>query len=296
MSPVQEPIVLPHTGAQPDTDTHARQALQAFVQCHPRLFVLSGAGISTASGIPDYRDAEGQRRGRAPIMLQDFLSGEPVRRRYWARSMLGWRTVAGAAPNRAHQALAQLEARGHIERLVTQNVDGLHQRAGSRVPVELHGNLDAVVCMECAARYPRAVIQEQLEHDHPHLLDADAPAAPDGDAEVEAAYYAHFRVPACTCCGGVLKPDVVFFGEGVPSARVEAAAQALERADAMLVIGSSLMVYSGYRFCVWAARAGKPIAAINIGRTRADPMLALKVSAPCDQVLSELAGLAAPPA
>jgi NAD-dependent SIR2 family protein deacetylase len=263
-------------------------ALLAFVQRYPKLFVLSGAGISTASGIPDYRDADGQRKGRAPVMLQDFLRAEPARRRYWARSMIGWRSVAAAAPNPAHQALAQLEAFGKIEQLVTQNVDGLHQRAGSADPIELHGNIGSVVCLECGQRHARAAIQHMLEADNPQLLDATAPTAPDGDAQLESAGFDTFRVPDCIACGGLLKPDVVFFGEGVPRQRVDAAARALERADAMLVIGSSLMVYSGYRFCEWAARAAKPVAAINLGRTRADHLLALKVLAPCADVLTQL--------
>ena len=262
--------------------------LHAFVLRHPRLFVLSGAGISTASGIPDYRDADGQRKGRSPIMLQDFLRAEPARQRYWARSMVGWRTVAAAAPNPAHRALAELESLGRVEQLVTQNVDGLHQRAGSANPIELHGNIGCAICLDCGQRHARASIQVILETDNPKFRTLSAAAAPDGDANLESSDFATFRVPCCIACGGVLKPDVVFFGEGVPRARVDAAAQALERADAMLVVGSSLMVYSGYRFCEWAARAGKPIAAVNIGRTRADPLLALKVLTPCAEVLTRL--------
>jgi NAD-dependent SIR2 family protein deacetylase len=276
----------------PFSNTPAEEAdvLHTFVMRHPRLFVLSGAGISTASGIPDYRDADGQRKGRSPIMLQDFLRAEPARQRYWARSMVGWRTVAAAAPNPAHRALAELESLGRVEQLVTQNVDGLHQRAGSADPIELHGNIGYAVCLHCGQRHARASIQDMLETDNPDLLNTTATAAPDGDANLESSHFATFRVPCCTACGGVLKPDVVFFGEGVPRARVDAAAQALKRADAMLVVGSSLMVYSGYRFCEWAARAGKPIAAINIGRTRADPLLALKVLTPCAEVLTRLLG------
>ena len=274
----------------PFSNTSAEEAdgLHAFVTRHPRLFVLSGAGISTASGIPDYRDADGQRKGRSPIMLQDFLRAEPARRRYWARSMVGWRTVAAAAPNPAHRALAELESLGRVEQLVTQNVDGLHQRAGSADPIELHGNIGCAVCLDCGQRHARASIQVILETDNPKFRTLSAAAAPDGDANLESSDFATFRVPCCIACGGVLKPDVVFFGEGVPRSRVDAAAQALERADAMLVVGSSLMVYSGYRFCEWAARAGKPIAAVNIGRTRADPLLALKVLTPCAEVLTRL--------
>ena len=262
--------------------------LDAFVQAHARLFVLSGAGISTASGIPDYRDANGERKGRAPVMLQDFLRAEPVRQRYWARSMIGWKAVAGAAPNPAHHALAQLETLRRVEQLVTQNVDGLHLRAGSTGAVELHGNIGYAVCLSCGLRHSRAALQNQLEAHNPGLLDATASLAPDGDAQLESNSFDTFRVPVCANCGGILKPDVVFFGESVPRQRVELAAEALQRADAMLVVGSSLMVYSGYRFCEWAARAGKPIAAINLGRTRADHLLALKIIEPCATALTQL--------
>lgn len=262
--------------------------LEAFVRTHPRLFVLSGAGISTASGIPDYRDADGQRKGRAPVMVQDFLRAEPVRRRYWARSMVGWKAVADAVPNAAHHALAALESLGRVEQLVTQNVDGLHGRAGSAGAIELHGNIGCAICLACGLRHSRAALQHELEACNPTLLDVTATLAPDGDAQLEANYFDTFHVPVCTHCGGMLKPDVVFFGESVPRQRVEQAAAALQRADAALVIGSSLMVYSGYRFCEWAVRAGKPIAAINLGRTRADALLALKIVQPCSAALTSL--------
>jgi NAD-dependent SIR2 family protein deacetylase len=263
-------------------------SLHEFVERHPRLFVLSGAGISTESGIPCYRDREGQRTGRAPILLKDFLESDYARRRYWARSMIGWPVVAHAVPNAAHHAVRALAARSRVHRLVTQNVDGLHTRAGNPDVIELHGNIGRVRCMSCGARHHRADVQRLLEAANPDFVGHTAPAVPDGDALIEHLDFAAFDVPGCTHCGGMLKPDVVFFGESVPRELVHDAASALEGADAMLVVGSSLMVYSGFRFCEWAAKSGKPIAAINIGKTRADSLLALKVEAPCSEALNAL--------
>jgi NAD-dependent SIR2 family protein deacetylase len=267
---------------------HALDNLVGFVQQYPRLFILSGAGISTDSGIPGYRDADGRWRRTAPVLLQDFLRFESVRQRYWARSMVGWPTVASARPNIAHGALARLEAAGRLQRLVTQNVDGLHQRAGSSEVIELHGNLDRVVCLECGALHSRASIQRTLESLNPEFQAAIAPTAADGDADVEWRDVDLFRLPQCPRCAGVLKPNVVFFGEGVPRDRVDGALTSLEQADAMLVIGSSLMVYSGFRFCERADTMGKPIAAVNLGRTRADHLLALKIERPCAEALASL--------
>jgi NAD-dependent SIR2 family protein deacetylase len=263
-------------------------ALAEFMRAHPRVFVLGGAGVSTASGIPDYRDADGQRKGRDPVMLQDFLKSETGRQRYWARNMIGWPTVSKARPNAAHYALAALGELGRIEQFVTQNVDGLHTAAGSVDVIELHGNIGYVICLNCGHRHARASIQQRLEEDNPDWLSATATPLPDGDALLESTRFDRFHVPACERCGGVLKPDVVFFGEGVPRVRVEAATSALARADGMLVVGSSLMVYSGFRFCEQAARAGTPIAAVNLGRTRADHLLALKVMEPCGLALTAL--------
>jgi NAD-dependent SIR2 family protein deacetylase len=261
-------------------------ALLHFVNRHPRLLVLTGAGCSTASGIPDYRDANGDWKRAQPVMLQAFLADELTRRRYWARSLVGWRRMHAARPNDAHHALAALERDGRVERLVTQNVDGLHQAAGSRDVVDLHGRIDIVRCLQCDARVPRAEVQQELERRNPGFAARELRPAPDGDADLDADDFATFDVPPCARCGGLLKPDVVFFGEGVPKDRVERTMGALERADAMLVVGSSLMVYSGYRFAVAMAQAGKPIAAINLGRTRADDLLALKVTEDCAAALS----------
>ena len=269
-------------------DRHALADLCGFVQQYPRLFVLSGAGISTDSGIPGYRDADGRWKRTPPVLLQDFLRSESVRQRYWARSMVGWPIVASARPNIAHDALARLEAAGRFRQLVTQNVDGLHQRAGSSQVIELHGNLDRVVCLECGALYSRALIQRTLESLNPQYQAATIATAADGDADIDHRDLDLFRVPQCPRCAGVVKPNVVFFGEGVPRDRVDAALRSLEQADAMLVVGSSLMVYSGFRFCEWAGTKGKPIAAVNLGLTRADHLLALKVERPCAEALTSL--------
>jgi NAD-dependent SIR2 family protein deacetylase len=263
-------------------------ALRDFVEHHPRLFVLTGAGCSTDSGIPDYRDADGEwKRGR-PILLQDFLAHEHSRKRYWARSLVGWQRMRAARPNDAHRALVALEERGRVATLVTQNVDGLHQAAGSRNVIDLHGRVDVVRCMSCERRLPREQMQTELTRRNAAFAELAAHAAPDGDAELDDVDFASFTVPCCDACGGLLKPDVVFFGERVPHERVVAAFAALECCDAMLVVGSSLMVYSGYRFAKALAEAGKPIAAVNLGRTRADELLTLKVSARCAPALAFL--------
>jgi NAD-dependent SIR2 family protein deacetylase len=264
-------------------------SLSRFVRQHARLFVLSGAGVSTASGIPDYRNEDGQWKRSPPVQVRDFLGSAAVRQRYWARSMIGWPAIARARPNRAHGALAQLQAAAYVRRLVTQNVDGLHQRAGSEHVIELHGSVAQVVCTDCDIRMPRCDIQQWLEAANPEYMHRCAAGAPDGDADVDPTDWYGFRPPDCPRCGGILKPDVVFFGDTVPPDRVAAAMEALEEADAMLVVGSSLMVYSGYRFCESACRMRKPIAAINLGRTRADHLFQLKIERPCAEALVDLA-------
>jgi NAD-dependent SIR2 family protein deacetylase len=262
--------------------------LRGFIESHSRLFVLTGAGCSTGSGIPDYRDDDGEwKRGR-PVMLQDFLAHEHWRQRYWARSLVGWHRMHAALPNDAHRALAALEQRGRVAQLVTQNVDGLHQAAGSSLVLDLHGRVDVVRCMSCERRTPREAVQAELTRRNAAFAELTARVAPDGDADLDAADFASFAMPSCDACGGLLKPDVVFFGERVPQERVHAAFAALERSDAMLVVGSSLMVYSGYRFAKAMADLGRPIAAVNLGRTRADELLALKVSARCAEALAFL--------
>lgn len=268
-----------------DPTTAPGTALADFVRAYPRLFVLTGAGISTASGIPDYRDLDGGWKRRPPVTYQAFVADATTRARYWARSLIGWRRFGSARPNQAHAALARLENDGRIEALVTQNVDGLHQSAGSRAVIDLHGRLDEVRCLQCERRIPREAFQRELEARNPTWRELDALTAPDGDADLDGMDFTSFDVPACAACGGMLKPDVVFFGENVPRERVGRAYAHLAAADAMLVVGSSLMVYSGFRFAREAARSGKPIAAINRGRTRADDLFALKVEGDCAEVL-----------
>ena len=264
--------------------------LQDFLDRHERLFILTGAGCSTRSGIPDYRDAEGQWKRAHPVTYQAFMGEEKTRRRYWARSLIGWRLVRQAEPNDAHRALAELEAAGRSELLLTQNVDRLHQAAGSERVIDLHGRIDLVRCMDCEQRSPRVELQDELGRLNPDWLDLEATEAPDGDADLERADFSSFVIPPCPRCGGVLKPDVVFFGENVPRDRVDAAFGHLDKADAMLIVGSSLMVYSGFRFVERAASLGKPLAAVNLGRTRADALLTLKTEEPCESALSFLLG------
>ena len=264
------------------------ETLAAFVRAHPRLFVLTGAGVSTGSGIPGYRDADGCWRRKPPITHQEFLRSDAARRRYWARSLVGWPAIAGAAPNAAHDALARLEHAGRVASLVTQNVDGLHQRAGSREVIDLHGRLDGVVCVSCAAKLARAAVQSAMERTNPGFAQRAGLRAPDGDADLDGDCEG-FEAPACPDCGGILKPDVVLFGDGVPRPRVAAAFAALSGADAVLIVGSSLMAYSGYRFCERAREARRPIVAINRGRTRADELLQFKLDDDCLPVLAALA-------
>jgi len=261
--------------------------LRDFIERHPRLAVLTGAGVSTSSGIPDYRDEQGEWKRARPVEFRPFMTRLETRQRYWARSTVGWPVVAQAQPSATHRALAQLESLGFVELLITQNVDGLHDAAGSRDVIDLHGRLDLVRCMQCSETLPRAELQEQLLANNPSWADMPARVAPDGDVDIERDF-SQFIVPDCPGCGGILKPDVVFFGEPVPRERVARAFEGVAKADALLVVGTSLMVYSGFRFAEAAAAAGKPIAAVNLGRTRADHLFALKVSDSSDKVLGDL--------
>jgi NAD-dependent SIR2 family protein deacetylase len=265
------------------------ERLGRWIGRHRRVLALTGAGCSTASGIPDYRDERGEWKRRAPVMIQAFRTQDGVYRRYWARAYAGWPRFTAAAPNAAHRAFAAWEASGTLLQLVTQNVDRLHQRAGSRGVIDLHGRLDVVVCLGCGARTARGALQAAMADANPRWL-ADAAVAPDGDADIADAAIATFTPPRCDHCGGLLKPDVVFFGENVPRERYADARGALARADALLVAGSSLMVYSGYRFAQMAHEAGLPIAIVNRGRTRADDLAELKVTADVGAALTGAVG------
>lgn len=276
-------------------DRDAAHALRTWLDAHRSVFVLTGAGVSTNSGIPDYRGADGEWKRRAPVTYQAYLGEPAVRARYWARSFAGWPVVARARPNGAHDALAALEARGTVSMLVTQNVDGLHERAGQRALLDLHGRIDRVVCLACATRVPRAHVQAMLADANPGWTALAASAAPDGDADLDHLDFSGFRPPACPRCDGLLKPDVVFFGENVPRDRVLAATAALRRSDAMLVAGSSLMVYSGFRFARMAREAGLPLAILTRGITRADALATLKLHADCETVLAHAVEPEGPP-
>lgn len=265
-------------------------ALAAFAARARRLFVLTGAGCSTGSGIPDYRDDDGEWKHARPVQFTDFVQSTQARRRYWARSMAGWPRMERSRPNAAHRALAHLEQLGLIHTLCTQNVDALHQKAGSTAVIDLHGRLDGVECLECETRLPRGRLQQRLAMLNPGYNEAAAEVAPDGDALLERSFEKLVLVN-CDHCGGTLKPSVVFFGENVPPARVKRATRALEQSSGMLVVGSSLMVYSGFRFCRIADKLGTPLAAVNRGRTRADEQLQLKVSMDCGEALERAAGL-----
>jgi NAD-dependent SIR2 family protein deacetylase len=268
----------------------ARHALD--VLADRPLVALTGAGMSTDSGIPDYRGPGSPRA--TPMTFDQFRSGESARRRYWARSHVGWSRVRAAVPNAGHRALAALEAAGPLRGLITQNVDGLHAEAGSREVVELHGRLADVICLGCRRVSPRLTVQRQLVALNPGFAErfgAETDVAPDGDARIEAVD--GFRVPDCPACGGVLKPDVVFFGENVPARRVARCYamvdELAERRGALLVAGSSLTVFSGWRFVKRARQAGLPVVIVNRGRTRGDEVAEVKVDASCSEVLTELA-------
>jgi NAD-dependent SIR2 family protein deacetylase len=264
----------------------ADDRLRRWIVRHRQVFVLTGAGCSTASGIPDYRNDQGEWKRRPPVMIQAFRAQDAVYRRYWARAYVGWARLTMAAPNAAHRALAAWESAGRLLQLVTQNVDGLHQRAGSRAVVDLHGRLDLVVCLGCNARINRSVVQTVITAANP-VWWTEAMTAPDGDADIDGAVTESFAAPRCEQCGGQLKPDVVFFGENVPADRYTHAREALARADAVLVAGSSLMVYSGFRFVRLAHEAGLPIAIVNRGLTRADDLAELKIERDVGSTLSE---------
>jgi len=220
------------------------------------------------------------------MMYQEFLGQADARRRYWARAMLGWPRIRQARPNAAHQALAQLQAAGRIAGVITQNVDALHDEAGSLEVIELHGSLQRVLCLDCGQRSQRDAIQQQLEAHNPYLAGVDAVQAPDGDTLLEPAFEERFQVPRCPYCDGDrLKPDVVFFGENVAQTTAARALNAVHEAAGLLVVGSSLMAYSAFRLCRVMADRGKPLIAINLGKTRADELLDLKIEASCEQLL-----------
>jgi NAD-dependent deacetylase sirtuin 4 len=254
-----------------------------------RVVALTGAGCSTESGIPDYRGAGSPAPARKPIQHDAFIRRPEVRQRYWARATVGWARFSLARPNAAHQALASLEEAGVLAGVITQNVDRLHHQAGSRRVVELHGALADVRCLDCGAGEPRAELQDRLLAVNPGWLDRIASMAPDGDADLPAGEVATFEVVACRTCGGTLKPDVVFFGGNVPEETLAQAWALFDEAAALLVVGSSLAVYSGFRFARRAAERGVPIAVVNLGPTRADDLAQARIEERAGDVLPRLA-------
>jgi NAD-dependent SIR2 family protein deacetylase len=255
--------------------------------------VLSGAGLSTESGIPDYRGPTGLARGATPVTFQEFVASAAVRQRYWARSHVGWRHIARAEPNTGHRSVATLESAGLVDGVITQNVDGLHAAAGSRHVVDLHGRLDRVVCLDCRRTSRRDELHLRLRRANENWESQAIQLRPDGDAVITPDDIARFLVVDCDDCGGLLKPDVVFFGENVPKPRVTRCYEMVDAAHALLVLGSSLAVMSGYRFVRHAARLGVPVAIINQGTTRGDDHATLRIDAALGDTLARVVRLAA---
>lgn len=251
--------------------------------------VLSGAGVSTASGIPDYRGVTGRSRTAPPMQWQDFVGSRAARRRYWARGQVGFRRYAGIEPNPAHTAIAALERDGVVTGVVTQNVDGLHGRAGTRHLVELHGSLAEVVCMDCGDREPRTALQARLDAANPWLAEVDAPVQADGDAVLGEAHVDRFTLVGCLGCDGDLRPDVVFFGEFVPRERMVRARDLVQQARTLLVVGSSLAVGSGWLLLRHARRHGASVVIVNLGPTRGDELADLRLEADVVPVLDGVA-------
>lgn len=277
---------------QPDRGVSAPRGnlrmLADFVAAHPDVLVITGAGVSTGSGIPAYRDGQGRWLQRRPVLYQNFIGREQTRHRYWARSFIGWPLMKAAEPNPAHHALAALERAGRIGPVITQNVDGLHRRAGQKRLVELHGRLDRVRCLDCRTVSTRDRLQRRLEALNRGWTAEHSRVNADGDVEIDEDAWPDFRPADCDICGGMLKPEVVFFGEAVPAPVRRAADETLEGAGAVLVAGSSLAVGSAYRLVRTARQRGLPIAALNQGRTRADDLLDFKVDGATNTALAAL--------
>ena len=274
---VSAPLVDPETAAE--------------VLLGRRVVALTGAGLSTDSGIPDYRGPDSPPR--SPMTYDEFISGPGAQQRYWARSHIGWLRIGQALPNQGHRAMAALEQAGVVSTLITQNVDGLHRRAGSRAVIDLHGRIDEVTCLRCADVSGRLELHERLSELNPDFgRSASVASAPDGDVDLDDTD--GFALAPCRQCGGPLKPHVVFFGENVPRDRVNVAFRAVDNAQAVLVAGSSLTVMSGLRFVRHAARNGTPIVIVNRGITRGDPLATCRVDAGCSETLTALARRLAP--
>ena len=250
--------------------------------------VLSGAGLSTDSGIPDYRGPSGAARRTTPMTYQAFTRDPVARRRYWARSHLGWRNIGDARPNAGHRAVARLQELARLDGIITQNVDGLHQAGGAHGVVELHGNLARITCLGCGELTGRVAHSDRLDAANPGFAAAVTAVNPDGDVEIDDAELDGFLVVDCASCGGMLKPDVVYFGETVPAERVSRSFELVAGARTLLVLGSSLTVMSGRRFVLRAAKDGIRVAIVNQGVTRGEPYADLIVDAALGEVLPEV--------
>lgn len=273
---------------EPPGGDQALEGLLEFLEGRSAI-VLSGAGCSTESGIPDYRGPQGRLRKQGPMRYQEFVGSKEARARYWSRSMVGWPRFSRANPNEGHRALARLEALGVVRGVITQNVDGLHQAAGSSSVLELHGSLARVRCLGCGSAESRKALQERLTASNPGFGTTAERYVADGDAELPESSAEGFRIAPCLVCGGVLKPDVVFFGENVPRERLARTWKLYEDGDVLLVIGSSLTVFSGRRFVMRAAAEGRPVGIVNLGPTRGDDLAHIKVEEKLGVLLPRLA-------
>lgn len=280
-------FVPPHSSAN-ETDVHK---FKEFIHNSKRLLVITGAGISTESGIPDYR-SEGvglyARSSSRPVQYQDFVKKADMRQRYWARNFVGWPTFSSVLPNKTHMILSEWETIGNLHWLVTQNVDALHYKAGSKNLTELHGSAHRVECLDCKHMISRPDLQEMIKRDNPIWHSESVDMAPDGDVQLSQEQINGFNVPSCKKCGGVLKPEIVFFGDNVPRPRVNFVFNKVKESDSLLVLGSSLEVYSGYRFVNAAHEQKKPIAIVSIGPTRADKLANIKINTKCSEILSHI--------
>ncbi|XP_076249548.1 NAD-dependent protein deacylase Sirt4 [Calliopsis andreniformis] len=265
--------------------------LKGFINNHNNICVLTGAGISTESGIPDYR-SQGvglyAKSNRRPVLYKDFCKSEAIRRRYWARNYIGWPRFSSIQPNNTHKILSNLESAKKLRCIVTQNVDNLHSKAGSRKVIELHGTAFKVMCLNCDNKICRYHLQDVLNKLNPNITATAQMIRPDGDVDLSQEQVDGFNVPPCENCGGILKPDIIFFGDNVPRQTVESVKYNVEHSDSLLILGTSLSTYSGYRIVLQANSAGKPIAILNIGKTRGDDLADIKVEGRCGEILSKI--------
>ncbi|XP_043529718.1 NAD-dependent protein deacylase Sirt4 [Frieseomelitta varia] len=281
-------IFVPKCEPVKDTDL---SMLKDFINSHNNMCILTGAGISTESGIPDYR-SEGvglyARSNRRPVLYRDFCNSADIRRRYWARNYVGWPRFSSIKPNSTHQILKKLEDLNKVRCVVTQNVDNLHTKAGSRKVIELHGTAFKVMCLSCNERICRYYLQEIFDKINPNMTATSQMIRPDGDVDLSQEQVEGFQVPSCENCGGVLKPDIIFFGDNVPRQVVESVRYNIEHSDSLLILGTTLTTFSGYRIALQASHAKKPIAILNIGKTRADDLAEIKMKGRCGDVLARI--------